>query len=91
MSVVMKFDYSKLRGRIKEIYRTETKFAEALGISTVSLSKRLNNMIGFDSNEMHQACELLQIPLEDAPKYFFTRVSSDHLYKGKGQVKAIDE
>ena len=73
MTVAVKFDYSVLRGRIKEKFHTEMAFASALGISTVSLSKRLNNQIGFDSPEMHKSCELLEIPLEDAPKYFFKK------------------
>ncbi len=73
MTIVVRFDYSKLRGRIKEVYHTEMSFAKALGISSVSLSKRLNNQIGFDSPEMHRACELLKIPLEEAPSYFFSR------------------
>jgi hypothetical protein len=76
VTVLVRFDYSKLRGRIKEIYHTENSFAQALGISTVSLSKRLNNRIGFDSPEMHRACELLRIPLDDAPKYFFAKQES---------------
>lgn len=33
----VKFDYSKLRERIKELYKTETEFAKELGLSTVSL------------------------------------------------------
>lgn len=74
MTVAVKFDYSKLRGKIKEVYKTESSFARALGISSVSLSKRLNNQIGFDSPEMHHACELLSIPLEEAPKYFFAKI-----------------
>ena len=34
------FDYSKLRGRIKEIFGTQDAFADAVGIGRVSLSKR---------------------------------------------------
>ena len=39
------FDYSKLRGRIKEKYDTQDAFADAIGIGRVSLSKRLNNQL----------------------------------------------
>lgn len=65
MSVAIRFDYSMLRGKIKGKFHTESAFAIELGISTVSLSKRLNNQIGFDSTEMHRSCELLGIPLEE--------------------------
>ena len=65
------FDYSKLRGRIKEVFGTENDFAKALGISTVSLSLRLNNKVGFEASEMHKACQLLDIPIKESHLYFF--------------------
>ena len=43
----MSFDYAKLRGKIKEVYRTQDEFAKALGIGRVSLSQRLNNTLDF--------------------------------------------
>ena len=36
------FDYSKLEGKIMEIYKTNYKFAEAIGISKASISAKLN-------------------------------------------------
>ena len=36
------FDYSKLRGKIKEVFGTQAKFAKAMGMSTVTLSAKLN-------------------------------------------------
>lgn len=30
------FDYSKLRGKIKEVFGTQAKFAKAMGMSTVT-------------------------------------------------------
>lgn len=68
------FDYSKLRGKIKEVYRTQDAFASALGISHVSLSARLMNKIGFSQSEMLKSSELLGFPLEDTEQYFFTRI-----------------
>ena len=43
----MTWDYSKLKGRIKEKCGTQDEFAARLGIGRVSLSKRLNNQIEF--------------------------------------------
>lgn len=68
----MSFDYSKLRGRIKELYKTQDSFAEALGIGRVSLSQRLNNSIDFKNKEISKACLLLEIPIDLIPAYFFT-------------------
>ena len=46
------FDYSKLRGRIVEMFGTQCKFAEANGISDRSMSLKLNNGIGLSQDEI---------------------------------------
>jgi len=74
----MSFDYNKLRGRIKEIFGTQDKFASALGIGRVSLSQRLNNSLEFSSFEIFKACSLLEIPSEELPIYFFTEKVQKH-------------
>jgi len=66
------YDYSKLRGKIREIFKTQSAFAEAMGMSTTSLSTKLNNNVEFTQKEIAQAVELLQITKEDIPAYFFT-------------------
>lgn len=66
------FDYSKLRGKIKEVFGTQAKFADAMGLSSVSLSAKLNNTVPFTQSEINTACELLSIPFEFIPIYFFT-------------------
>ena len=68
---VVKFDYSKLRGRIREYYGTESKFADEMGISTVSLGAKLNNKVFFKNSEIFKACDLLKIDLKNAGDYFF--------------------
>lgn len=68
----MKFDYSKLRGKIIEVYGTIEKFANAMNLSKTSLSGKLNNRVGFTQTEINKACVLLGIPLEFIPIYFFT-------------------
>ena len=67
----MNWDYSKLRGRIREICGTQEEFAERLGIGRVSLSQRLNNALEFTQNEIFKACEILNIDFADIPLYFF--------------------
>lgn len=68
----MAFDYSRLKGRIKEKFGTQVAFAKALGISNASLSSKLNNIVGFTQSEITKTCELLEIPSEYISVYFFT-------------------
>jgi transcriptional regulator with XRE-family HTH domain len=69
----MPFDFSKLRGKIREIYKTQADFAKAIGISTVSLSAKLNNQVQFTSGEIEKSTEALNIPKKEIPIYFFTK------------------
>lgn len=66
------FDYSKLRGKIREYYASESIFAEKLGISGVQLSYLLNNKAEWNQQLINKACMLLQILSIDIPVYFFT-------------------
>lgn len=74
----MSFDHSKLRGKIKEKYGTQDDFAAALGIGRVSLSQRLNNILDFTRREIDKSCELLEIPKEEIPIYFFVIKVQEH-------------
>lgn len=67
------YDYSKVRGKIKEVFGTQSAFASALGISTATLSAKLNNEFQWKSSEIFKACELLKIAKEEIPIYFFTQ------------------
>ena len=66
------FDYSKVRGKIKEIFGTQAAFAAEMSMSQVSLSEKLNNKVQFSQKEIDRACDLLQISKEEIPIYFFT-------------------
>ncbi|MGJ0841547.1 DUF739 family protein [Clostridium tertium] len=68
----MIFDYSKLRGKIKEMYDTQDNFSKKLGLGRVSLSQRLNNILDFSQEEIYISCQLLNLKLEEIPEYFFT-------------------
>jgi hypothetical protein len=65
-------DYSKLKGRIIEKYGTRTAFADAIGLTMESLSRRLNNGANFKADEYIKACDLLDIPPKEMHLYFFT-------------------
>lgn len=68
----MEFDYSKLRGRIKEIFGTQDNFADALNMGRVSLSQRLTGKLEFTQEEIMKSCELLKFDPSEIPSYFFT-------------------
>lgn len=67
----MCFNYSALNGKIKEKYHNQYAFAYDMKMSERTLSLKLNNKRGWKQSEMFKACELLDIPLEDMPIYFF--------------------
>ena len=82
----MPFDYSKLRGRIKEKYQTQSKFADAVGLSKGSISQRLNNILDFSQSEMEKTADLLNFPKNEIPLYFFTPdVQKGELSKEKSE------
>jgi len=64
-------NYSKLRGRIREVFGTQAAFARALGISMCSLSQKLNDKTEWTTHEIRKACELLGINPTELPQYFF--------------------
>lgn len=69
----MKFNYSKLLGRIKERGFTLETLAEAIGITKGTLSAKLNNHYPFKSNEMVAICNVLDIAIKDISLYFFAK------------------
>lgn len=70
----MEFDFRKLRGRIVEKFGNLTNFAEKMGKSKGWLHNRLTGLAQFSSEEIVRACapDMLDIPAEDIPTYFFT-------------------
>jgi len=66
------FDYNKLRGKIKEVCKTQPVFARLIGIEKTSLSLRLNNKIEFTQKEMEKSCDVLGFSISEIPEYFFT-------------------
>ena len=66
-------DFSKLRGRIKEIYGTESSFSRAMGMNRCTISAKLNHQSEWTRADIEKACTLLNIPLGDVESYFFCR------------------
>lgn len=70
----LKFDYSKVRGKIKEVFGTQDKFAENVNMGRVAVSQRLNNSIDLSDKEIFKWSRTLGIEAKDIPIYFFTLV-----------------
>ena len=68
----VQFDYSRLKGRIVEVFGTQDAFAEAIKLGRVSVSQRLNNKLEFSQGEMLRSAEALSFPLSEISSYFFT-------------------
>ncbi len=66
-----KYNYHKLKTKIKELYRTQYNFANAINLSPSSISKKLNNINYFTQQEIKTIIELLQITPEEINLYFF--------------------
>jgi hypothetical protein len=71
--------YSKLKGRIVEKFGTQAAFAAALGWRNALLSAKLNGKSQWSFTEVMKACELLEIPLNEAHLYFFCANSYENV------------
>ncbi len=76
-------DFSALRRRIREEYRYECQFADAIGMTKEQLSSRFNNKHPFTVDEIIRICDLLHIPEHEIGNFF--RVPLQH----KEEVRSI--
>ena len=67
----MKFNYSKLLGRIKECGYTQETLAKAIGVNQGTLSVKLNNKGFFNVKEIGDICKLLDVSKSEIGAYFF--------------------
>lgn len=69
----MKYNYSKLLGRIKECGFTQEQLAKAIGINKSTLSAKLNGQYSFSAKEIDSICRELDISNDEIGAYFFTK------------------
>lgn len=67
----MKFNNSKLRGKIRENFGSEYAFGEALGMALSTLSGKLNNKREFTRSEILSIVKLLNLKKEEVYDVFF--------------------
>ena len=68
----MHYKYDRLRGRIVEKYGSQEEFAKVIGISSNSMSKKMNGKTGFSQKDIIKWSELLDISKSEYGEYFFT-------------------
>jgi len=84
------YNYSKLKGRIYQIYRTQGEFAEAMGMSRSQISHKILNESEWKLSEILKAVDLLYIPNSEIGMYFFTVWVQKHERKQDGYCKVVE-
>ena len=69
---VSTLDYGNLLGRIRAKGMTQCDVAQKIGISPVTLNRKLNGYTEFTQSEIRKLCQVLAIPDNKIPAYFFT-------------------
>lgn len=69
----MHYDYSKLKGRIREMFGTNRAFAAAINRSERTVSLKLNNLLPWSQKEIDDTCIALCIPYAEIDTYFFAK------------------
>ncbi len=72
------FDYSRLKGRIREKLGTQKKYGEMIGLSDRSVSLKLDNKRPFTQQDIVKSVTVLDITISEIPLYFFCLTSSTH-------------
>jgi transcriptional regulator with XRE-family HTH domain len=71
----MSFNYAKLRGRIVEKYGSQREFAEKIGMTNETLSRKMTGKTYFRQDEIYKIANLLGIGTEQLDDYFFCKLS----------------
>lgn len=73
-NMLYKYDYSSLKNRMNDYRYSVRSLAESIGITRISLSKKLNNHLPFTQDEIFKISKLLDINYDQIAHYFFVRV-----------------
>lgn len=69
----MEYEARKLKGRIVEVYGTQGAFADAIGLSENSVSRKINGVVSFSREDILRWCDMLNIDREHIGEYFFAQ------------------
>ncbi len=71
IGITIIYNYSKLKGLIKERGFTQKDVAVATILNLSSFNQKLCGKHGFTQNEIHRICRFLNISTNDVGIYFF--------------------
>jgi transcriptional regulator with XRE-family HTH domain len=69
----MRYNYSKLLGRIKEQGYTQERLAKEIGKDKSTVNAKLNGKNAFTTKEIDDICKVLDISNSEIGDYFFTK------------------
>lgn len=67
------YNYSKLKGKIKEVFGTQEAFAKAIGCSAAYISQVFNGKSFFTQQVIDKAVKVLNISASEIGIYFFAK------------------
>lgn len=67
----MGYNYSKLKGKISEVFGSQKSFANAIGLSERTISLKINNKISFTQTEITKSMKALGLDESEVQQYFF--------------------
>lgn len=73
MTEKIEYDYSKLRGAIREKRLTQEQVGDGVGFSKVAINRKLANKSTFNSDEIIAIMNLLGLDQEEVKSYFFVQ------------------
>ena len=65
------FDYQRLKLKIKSVYKTQSRMAEAIGISRSTLNLKLSGKAEWGQYEMFKVLRLLGESIDRITMYFY--------------------
>ena len=71
MKAIKKIDYKKLKGKIAEEDFSRIALCKEIGISSTTLSDKLQNKSYFTQEQILSICNVLGIEQKEIPEYFF--------------------
>lgn len=69
----MKFNHSKLLGRMREYGFTQETLAKEIGINESTLNSKLNGRAYFSTKEIDKICKILNISNDEIGAYFYAQ------------------
>lgn len=70
----IEFNHDKLRGKIVEVFRTQTNFAKELGMTKASVSAKIKSNTALSQSDIFKMSKLLGLNQDEIGEYFFTEL-----------------